>query len=97
MARFCIMSALKSEIASNGKLASQCESKVVLVFNAEDVRNTSFHGCVIIFRCNGFAIDEEKSVGNWKDAFGYNTEGNDRVVILINPDYRPGIIVPYFG
>lgn len=97
MAKFCILSALKSEMSSGEKGASQCESKVLLVFNAEDTRNASIHGCVIMFRCSGFAIDEEKSVGNWKTAFGYNTEGNDMVIITINPDYKASVVIPYFG
>lgn len=97
MAKFCIMSALKSEIASSGKKVCECDSKVLLVFDGENVRNATIHGCVIIFRCNGFVVDEEMSLGGWKNVFGYNTEGNDRVVITINPDYRPGIFIPYFG
>jgi hypothetical protein len=97
MARFCILSALKSEMSSCGEMASQCEGKVVLVFNAENMRNTSVHGCVIMFRCSRFVIDEDKSVGNWKTAFGYNTEGNDMVIITINPDYKVSVVMPYFG
>ena len=93
MAKFYIMSALKSE----QKKTHECDSKVILVFNAENVRNTSIHGCVVEFRCNGFEIDEEKSIGKWNDAFRCSTEGNDKVVITINPDYKRGVIMPYFG
>jgi hypothetical protein len=96
MSKFCILSALKSEIISGGRRASQCMSKVVLVFNADELRNTSINGCGLIFRCKRFSVDEKNCIGNWKDAFEHNLEHNDIVVITINQDYkRPATIMPF--
>ena len=64
------MSALKSDLASSGKKICECDSKVLLAFDAEDVRNTTIRGGVIVFRCSGFKVDKEESTGKWNEAFG---------------------------
>lgn len=98
MKKFCVMTALTSEIVSGGRRVSQCVSRSVLVFNAEDLRNTSVHGCLVLFKCKNFSVDESASTGDWKNAFEYKIESGDMVLITINPGFsKPVVIMPYFG
>ena len=97
MGKFFVMSALTSEIVSGGRKVSQCVSRSILVFNAEDLRNTSICSCLLVFRCKNFSVDEDSSSGDWENAFEYKIESGDMVVITINPDFnKPAVIMPDF-
>ena len=96
MAKFCIMSALRSEVILGERMVSQCLSKAVFVFSADNLKNTSINSCGLIFRCKNFSIDEKNSVGSWKDAFECLTESNDLIIITIKPDYcSPSVPFPF--
>ena len=95
MSKFFIMSALRSEVISGGREISNCISKTILVFVADDLKNTSINGCGLIFRCRDFSLDEEASSGDWKNAFDI-TECDDMIIIMIKFDYSsPSVIFPF--
>lgn len=95
MLKFCIMAALKSELASSGKGVYQCDSMVQFVFNAENLEHATKRGSVITFDCDRFSLDEEHSSKNWRDAFNFNEEPPRGMIITTNTDYTSGIVMPY--
>lgn len=97
MERFFIVAALKSEISSNSKGISQCESRVQLVFHSSKLEHATKRGNVITFDCDKFSVDEETSSSNWRDAFNFNDEPPKGVIITINPGYSSGVVLPYVG
>lgn len=95
MEMFFIVAALKSEISSNSKGISQCESRVQLVFHSSKLEHATKRGNVITFDCDGFQVDEKISSTNWRDAFNFNEEPPRGVIITISPGYKSGIVLPY--
>lgn len=98
MAKFYAMSALISEIESGGRRVPQCISRVLLVFNADGLRNVSINGCGLTFRCKNFSVDEKVSSYNWRDCFMYELKCNSIFVISIASEFtKPIVIMPYFA
>lgn len=95
MEKFFIVAALKSEITSDSKRISQCESGVQLVFHSSKLEHATKRGNVITFDCDGFQVDEKISSTNWRDAFNFNEEPPRGVIITISPGYKSGIVLPY--
>jgi hypothetical protein len=51
---------------------------------------------VIILNCEKFVVDEANSSGNWRDAFNFNEEPPQGILITVNPGYKASDIMPYF-
>ena len=92
MVKYCINAVPKSSPVSDGKEVDEC----VLVFDANDELKSSHHSNVIILTCKKFVVDEENSSKNWREAFNFNEEPPQGILVTVNPGYKAGDIVPYF-
>jgi len=87
MKKYCINATPKSGTDSNGAC--------ILAFDAENLK-PSYHDNVVILGCNKFSIDEANSSKNWRDAFNFNEEPPQSVLITVSPGYKSGKVMPYF-
>jgi hypothetical protein len=46
--------------------------------------------------CEKFVVDEANSSGNWRDAFNFNEEPPQGILVTVNPGYKASDIMPYF-
>ena len=81
MAKYCIKAVQKSNEVSD--------------FDADDAMKPSYHGSVIVLKCEKFVFDEVNSSKNWRDAFGFNEEPPKGALITVNLGYKAGEIMPY--
>ena len=91
MAKYCIKAVQKSNEVSDGKEFGG----ISLVFDADDAMKPSYHGSVIVLKCEKFVFDEVNSSKNWRDAFGFNEEPPKGALITVNLGYKAGEIMPY--
>lgn len=90
MKKFCINAVPKPGIVSNSERSSEC-----IVFNTDEMK-PSCHSNVIILNCKKFNVDEANSSKNWRDAFSFNEEPPQGILITVNSAYVAGSPMPYF-
>ena len=87
MVKFCI-----NAVPSDGK---KTDGRF-LVFDTNEEIRSSHHSNVIILNCEKFVVDEANSSGNWRDAFNFNEEPPQGILVTVNPGYKASGIMPYF-
>lgn len=87
MVKFCI-----NAVPNDGKKSDAC----VLVFNTNEEIKSSHHSNVMILNCEKFVVDEANSSGDWRDAFNFNEEPPQGILVTVNPGYKASDIMPYF-
>ena len=75
----------------DGKKADGC----ILVFDTDEEIKSSHHSNVIILNCEKFVVDEINSSGNWRDAFNFNEEPPQGILVTVNPGFKASDIMPY--
>lgn len=91
MVKFRINAVLNSSDVHDSKKTNACS----LIFDADDAMKPSYHGSVIVLKCEKFVFDEVNSSKNWRDAFGFNEEPPKGALITVNLGYKAGEIMPY--
>lgn len=86
MVKFCINAVLNGGKKSDGR---------ILVFDTNEGIKFSHHSNVIILNCEKFFVDETNSSGNWRDAFNFNEEPPQGILVTVNPGYKASDIMPY--
>ena len=87
MVKFCINAAPNGGKKSDGR---------ILVFDTNEGIKSSHHSNVIILTCKKFVVDEENSSKNWREAFNFNEEPPQGILVSVNPGYKSSDIMPYF-
>jgi len=67
----------------------------ILVFDTDEEIKSSHHSNVIILNCEKFVVDEINSSGNWRDAFNFNEEPPQGILVTVNPGFKASDILPY--
>lgn len=67
----------------------------ILVFDTDEEIKSSHHSNVIILNCEKFVVDEINSTGNWRDAFNFNEEPPQGILVTVNPGFKASDIMPY--
>jgi len=87
MKKYCINAVLNGSKKSDGRF---------LVFDTNEEIKSSYHSNVIILTCKKFVVDEENSSKNWREAFNFNEEPPQGILVTVNPGYKSSDIMPYF-
>ena len=87
MKKYCINATLES--------GTDSRNACIFAFDVDEFK-PSYHGNVIELSCKKFSVDEANSSKNWRDAFNFNEEPPQGVLITVSPGYKSGKVMPYF-
>jgi hypothetical protein len=89
--KYCINAVPESGNVSDGKeLGGR-----IFVFDTNEAIKSVHHSSVIVLNCEKFVVDETSSSGNWRDAFNFNEEPPQGILVTVNPGYKASDIMPY--